>query len=229
MFYENVSLEIHHELKGFTKFFFNISKKFKFFKKINFIFILKNLKTHFNLHNKNIILDDAVDLSEFKNIYDFKKIYNTCIYSGSFTKGKGIELILKIAKITNKIKFHLYGDISNSKFLKSDLEKYKNVYYNGFVEYKNVPKILNKYYLYLMPYSKKVFVRSNNLEVGKYMSPLKLFEYMASSGVLMASKMQVYNHVLNKNNSILITKNSPKEWKVKIEKFFYNRKKYNYL
>lgn len=229
IFHENVLLEIHHELKGFTKVFFNLSKKMKYFKRITFVYISKNLKNHYMINNRSIILDDGVDLSDFKNLNSRKRIHNTCVYTGSFTKGKGIELILKIAKITNKINFHLYGDISNSKFTKLYFKKFKNVYYKGFAEYKNIPKILNKYYLYLMPYSKKVFVRSNNLEVGNYMSPLKLFEYMASKGVVMATEMNVYKHVLNKKNSILINKNSSKKWKNKIERFFANKSNYNYL
>ena len=201
----------------------------KYFKSITFVYISKNLKNHFKINNRSIILDDGVDLSDFKNLNNIKRIPKTCVYTGSFTKGKGIELILKIAKITNKINFHLYGDISSSEFTDLHFKKYKNVYYKGFAEYKNIPKILNKYYLYLMPYSKKVFVRSNNLEVGSYMSPLKLFEYMASKGVVMATKMNVYKHVLNKNNSILLNNNSSKKWKNKIEKFFANKSNYNYL
>ena len=50
------------------------------------------------INNRSIILDDGVDLSDFKNLNSRKRIHNTCVYTGSFTKGKGIELILKIAK-----------------------------------------------------------------------------------------------------------------------------------
>ena len=46
-----------------------------------------------------------------------------------------------------------------------------------------------------MPYSKNVYVRSKNLDVGRYMSPLKLYEYLASNGVLFASEMEVYKHI----------------------------------
>ncbi len=225
----NIILEIHHELKGFTKYLFSISQKFKFFKNIKFVFISKNLSNQFNLKNKKIILDDGVDLYDFMKLKKIKKIKKRCVYTGSFTKGKGIETILNLSKLTKNIKYDLYGDIANSEFTKEHINKFKNVYYRGYADYNKIPKILNKYNLYLMPYAKEVYVRSNNIEVGSYMSPLKLFEYMASSGVLMASKMLVYKHILNKNNSILVKNNSPKEWKIKIEKFFNNKNKYNYL
>ena len=93
-------------------------------------------------------------------------------------KGKGIEHILKLSKVLPSINFHLYGDLENSTYNKLFFKKFKNVKYVVF-EYKNIPKILSKYKLYLMPYSNKVFVRSKNIEVGRFMSPMKLFEYMA--------------------------------------------------
>ena len=92
-----------------------------------------------------------------------------------------------------------------------------------------IPVILSKYHLYLMPYSEKVYVRSRNIEVGKYMSPMKLFEYMASDGVIFASKMDVYSHILNKNNSILISNKSINKWKQEIETFFEKKSKYNFI
>ena len=85
---------------------------------------------------------------------------------------------------------------------------YKNIIYKGYVKYKEITKILSLYKVYLKTYSKKVFVRSKNIELGNYMSPLKLSEYLAFPGVLFASVIQVYRHILNNNNSIIIKKNS---------------------
>lgn len=227
---KNIILEIHHELKGFSGVIFNLSRKFNFFKNLKIVFISKNLKKFFKLNNKSIILDDGVDLDAFVKINkSIKKIQNTCVYTGSFAKGKGIETIIKVSKLLPKIKFHLYGDFSNSEYDFNDLRNYENIIYKGFVQYKMIPNILKKYHLYLMPYSEKVYVRSRNIEVGKYMSPMKLFEYMASDGVIFASKMDVYSHILNKNNSILISNKSINKWKQEIETFFEKKSKYNFI
>ena len=51
----NNTLELHHEINGIF-FFFKILKFFKFFNKINFIFIHKNLINKINLLNKLNIL-----------------------------------------------------------------------------------------------------------------------------------------------------------------------------
>ena len=227
---KNIILEIHHELKGFSKVLFNFSKKFNFFKNLKIIFISKNLKKFFNLKNKTIVLDDGVDLDAFKRTKtNIKKIKNTCVYSGSFARGKGLETIIEISKLLPNINFHLYGDFSNSDYTLKKLNKFKNINYKGFVKYKMMPAILKKYYLFLMPYSEKVYVRSKNIEVGKYMSPMKLFEYMASDGVIFASKMGVYSHILNKSNSVLIDVKSIHIWKAKIEAFFKKKSKYKII
>ena len=230
---KNVILEVHHELKSFTKLLFYFFYKFKFFRKnIKLIFISKNLSKKYNLKGiKFTILDDCVDLDNFnfrkKNIKKYKK---TCVYTGSFSSGKGVEKIIKIAKICPKINFHLYGDLINSSKIIEEVHKIKNIKYKGFLPYKDVPKTLFRYELLLLPYSKKVYVRSKNIEVGKYMSPLKLFDYLASKKIILATNLNVYNHLLNKNNSILFnSKSSLNKWALKIEQIFANLKKYQLL
>mgnify|MGYP002012710024 CR=1 FL=1 len=226
---QNIVIELHHNLKGFTLILFNFCKKLKPFTKIKFVFITKNLQKFFDLNNKSIVLDDAVDIEKFVNHKSRKKFKNTCVYTGSFSKGKGLETIIKIAKVLPNITFHIYGDFTNSYVSKNYLDKIKNITYKGYVENREMPNILSRYYAYLMPYSKKVFVRSKNIEVGKYMSPLKLFEYLASEGVLFASEMQVYKHILNGRNSIIIKKNLLSSWKKKILSFFKKKSKFEYL
>ena len=71
-------------------------------------------------NHKYIILDDASDFNNRKKNSKYMK--NTCVYVGSFYKGKGFETILRISKILPKVNFHLYGDAS---VLKVNQKKYK--------------------------------------------------------------------------------------------------------
>jgi glycosyltransferase involved in cell wall biosynthesis len=62
------------------------------------------------------------------------------------------------------------------------------------------------------------------------MSPLKLFEYLASSRIILASKMRAYSHILKNNyNAILIKNNKPERWSDSIKKIFFKPKKFSYL
>ncbi len=229
-FGRNVILELHHELTGLTKYFFFLFKNFSSFRNLKIIFITNNLSNHFKLkENKTIILDDGVDLDNFKLKKKHKVKKRTCGYFGSFAKGKGIENIINISKLNKDIFYDLYGDFQNSSFSKNSFKNIKNVKYKGYVKYKNIPQMLSKYDILLLPYSSKVYVRSKSIETSKYMSPLKLFDYMASKKIIVASKMNVYKHILNKKNSILIESGSSNLWANKIENIFNNLNKYKKL
>ena len=209
----NNTLELHHEINGLTYFFFRLLKYFKFFNKINFIFLHKNLINIINLprENKFIVLDDGADVKKFKLLKKKNKKKNTVVYVGSFFKGKGLEIINKIAKNNKNFKFHLYGDVNTIYDL--SIKKNKNLFFKGYVPYSKIPEVLSNYEIAIMPYKEKVFVRSKKLEVSKTMSPLKMFDYLSNRMVLIASDLRVYNHILINNfNSILIKPNNLMAW-----------------
>ena len=202
-------LEIHHKLNGMTNVIFKLINK-KINNYINFILIHKNLKKILNLSGKNIIvLDDAVNLDDFLSKRKVKK-NDSIVYIGSFFFGKGLELIHSIAKKRPDFKFDLYGDTTN--IILSDY-KLKNINFFGHIKYNKIPKILAKYDYAIMPYGKKVNVKSSNLDVSNTMSPLKMFDYLASSQVILATDTNVYKHILkNDYNSILIKHDKINKW-----------------
>lgn len=130
---KKVILELHHKLSGMTKFIYYSMRDIGLLKNLRYIFIHKNLIKVFNpSKNKWLCLDDAVDINDFKLKKITKKIKKTCIYVGSFHQGKGVELILEIAKKLENINFHLYGD---KRFL-SQKFKPKNIKVFDYVDYK---------------------------------------------------------------------------------------------
>ena len=227
--YKNI-LELHHQLQGFTKYFYLFTKILNLQKKISYIFLHKNLITKFitNFNQKYQCLDDAVDLSNFKLIKKNNKKYKkTCIYIGSFYPGKGIEIIKNLSERCKDISFHLYGDTS---FINKNFFRKKNVKIFNYIDYKDIPYVLSKYNVALMPYQNKVYVRSKNLNVVKSMSPLKMFDYLASKKIIVASKLEVYKHILKHNhNSILIKPNDHEKWANTITKIFTKLKSYKKL
>ncbi|MDC2997451.1 glycosyltransferase [Candidatus Pelagibacter sp.] len=218
-------LEIHHDLTGLSKFLFKLLMLSKFKKNISFILINKNLVLDLNIaKHKYIILDDASDFKNRKK--NSKYIKNTCVYVGSFYKGKGFETILRISKILPKVNFHLYGDASVLKVnQKKDLNK--NIKIKNRINYRHVPKILSRYLIALMPYGDKIGGRSNNLEISRYISPLKMFDYLSAGNLIVASKLKPYSHVLKNNlNSFLVDNKKLVSWANIINKIFQNPKKY---
>ena len=66
-------LEVHHNFKGLTYILYKIVSFFKLDINTKYIFLHKNLKKIFE-NKKNIILDDCVDLNDFKKIKYKKKL-----------------------------------------------------------------------------------------------------------------------------------------------------------
>ena len=80
--------------------------------------------------------------------------------------------------------------------------------FKGFISYNKLTKKIKKYKILLMPYQKKISVLIKNTQVESYFSPLKMFDYMASGKIIVASDLKVYKHIFkNKINSVLINPN----------------------
>ena len=220
-------LEIHQPLSGFTKLIFYLFRK-KILDKTKFILINKNLNKHFLIKNKNFLIsDDGVDLKDF-NSKDKIKFRNSCVYTGSLFEGKGIELIKEIAKKIKRFDFYIYGDLkTTSQKCINECRKIKNIKLLGHVEYNKIPKILRSHKIILMPYAKEVYGNHKSANLSNYMSPLKLFDYLAAGRTIIASKNNSYSHILkNDKNSILCNSSNVDEWIKAIKKVSSN--KYNW-
>ena len=220
-------LEIHQDFHGISKVLFKIFFYLKLNTNIKFILIHKNLKKIFKFNKKYnyLVLDDGVDSSDFKNLKS-KIIKKDCVYTGSLSRGKGFEIIFELAKRMPKIKFRVYGDkrLLSKNFLYEDFPK--NLVFKDHVKFKFIPKILVEAKILLLPYGKKVYGRSKKTNLVNYMSPLKLFEYLASGSAIVASKLNVYNHILKNNyNSILVPNDNIEKWVKSINTLYNNKKK----
>ena len=224
-FKKNIILELHHEITGLSKLIYFSLKHLGLIKNLKYIFLHNELKKIYKINTKNsIILDDASNIIDFKQNKK-KKIKNTCVYIGSFFEGKGVEQIFRLAKQNQKIFFHIYGE---KKYLKNKIIK-KNIKIFDYVSYSKIPKILSKYDVALMPYQKKVKGRTS-IWLEKYMSPLKMFDYMAAKMIIVASDLTVYKHILKNNfNCKLSAVNDDKKWSQALNMIFKNQKINNFL
>ncbi len=212
----NHFLEIHQEIKGLSKIFminlgFINSKKI-----IKIIFISKGLaKFYLFKKTNNIILHDACDIRDFikkKPSKKIKKIY----YIGSFYKGRGIDIIEKLASKMPDINFYAYGKRNEKKFSTKNLKFFK------IIKYSKVRKILKKADLLLMPYQSKISINSENFndDISKFISPLKMFEYLATGIPILSSNIKVLREKLIHNKNCVLVDNYEDEdnWFIAINK-----------
>lgn len=133
-------------------------------------------------------------------------------YIGSFHKGKGIETLIQLISQYANAEYHIVG--GNQKQVTeatSALSKIDNVKFYGFLSQKEAEKIRVSCDVLLAPYSSKV-KSAGTLEIGKWMSPLKIFEYMAAGKAIIATDLPVLREVLNETNSILVKENDIRGW-----------------
>jgi hypothetical protein len=216
---ENI-IELHHPPIGLTKIIFLLVNFFGKDRYLKYIFLHNNIKKEMNIKN-GIVLDDCVDINDFKK-RNLKEKYEYC-YVGSLFKGKGLEIIINLALFFKKKKFHVFGDMNSidQRYIdKKKIIRIPNLYFHNFRNYSEIPNILNSSKFLLMPYLKNISVNSKNLEVSNYMSPLKMFDYLASGRVIFASNLKVYSHILkNRYNCLLINSNNLQNWFLSLKKY----------
>ncbi len=220
------------------------------------VFISKKLKKLtlieyklFNIDNILIAPDsspeyDLNDKSLYRVTYLLKNFLKNeneikCIYAGSAGEGRGVELIINIARVLQKVKFIIVGEFKKSDFI----EIPNNIFFVGKVSHQETLKLMSMADVGLMPYQKRLQMGKFKLNSISWMSPLKMFDYMNSGLLIIASYHSVLEEILEDNNTCYFIKNYQKniEWvntikkinKDDLEKISFNsknlfEKKYNY-
>ena len=198
--------------KSHRLFFFKKLINLKNFKKL--IVISQALKTmylkngYLNDDKIQVAHDGADEVLDFENKIDLLGAKNNLKvgYVGHLYKGRGVEIIIELAKKIDDITFHIVGgldqDILYWKNYTNNLNL-KNIFFYGFISPKDTTKYRNSFDIVLAPYAKEVTVEGKG-DTSKFMSPIKIFEYMSNKKAIIASDLPVIKEVLNEKNSILL-------------------------
>lgn len=183
------------------------------------------LKDHmiqkYGIDPKNIlVLHDAVNLDSYEKLdtkLDLNKEKLRIAYFGSLFPGKGIETMIRMAAADRKNVYDIYGERGPiEKWKELAKETQSTVCFKGQIANARVPETLIQYDVVLMPYSNKVEVYGEDLT--NWMSPLKMFEYMASGRVIVSSDMPVIREILTDHvNAYLVEPDCVEAWIAAIE------------
>jgi len=135
-------------------------------------------------------------------------------YVGSLYPGKGMEVVVQLPARLPELDFHVVGGTQGSiERWKTHIEV-KNFFFHGFIPH----GLLGKYYhsldILLAPYQNRVTLTTKGKgDISKWMSPLKIFEYMAHAKAIVASDLPVLKEVLcHEVNSLLCPPQDIEAW-----------------
>jgi glycosyltransferase involved in cell wall biosynthesis len=126
-------------------------------------------------------------------------------YVGSLHAGKGMEILMALAQRDSANRYHVYGGSPE------DVARWRgaaggsgNVTFHGHIPNVRVPETLMRMDVLLMPYLRRVAVSGNYGDVAQWMSPLKMFEYMAAGKAILCSDLPVLREVLEDGRNALL-------------------------
>lgn len=139
-------------------------------------------------------------------------------YVGSLYRGRGIDLIETMAIRCPWADFHLVGgsDPEIEELRQKGLPK--NLFCHGYCQPSLVSQRLAGFDMLLAPYQRQVAVFGGTGDTSRWMSPLKIFEYMAVGKPILASDLPVLREVLNDDNSVLVSPDDPEQWIAALER-----------
>ncbi len=126
-------------------------------------------------------------------------------YVGSLYPGRGIDIILKIAEAIPDASVHIVGGTEEEIRFWKDRSPSGNVIFHGYVNPSRTQEYQLAMDVLLAPYQKKVQIAGSRGDTSAYMSPLKIFEYMASGKSIVCSDMPVLREVLDEDCACLVS------------------------
>lgn len=160
----------------------------------------------YDLEGRIRIAHDAAELDDPKPIPEIESRDGfQAGYVGQLYEGKGVYFLEDLARDRPDVTFHVVGgnqdDVEMWKTRTGDLS---NMIFHGFVEPGRVGDYLVSFDALLAPYRRRVLGASGKTDLSKWMSPLKLFEYMAAERPIVCSDLAVLREILTDEETALL-------------------------
>jgi glycosyltransferase involved in cell wall biosynthesis len=134
-------------------------------------------------------------------------------YVGHLYEGKGIEIVSELASQCQQYDFHVVGGREPEiDVWKSKTRSLNNLTFHGYVSHERVPGYIKAFDVVLLPNQPVVRVTAKD-DIGKWTSPLKMFEYMSAGKPIIASDIDVLKEILkDRVNALLCSHEDINGW-----------------
>lgn len=135
-------------------------------------------------------------------------------YVGQLHAGKGIEILVALAARMPDLQFHVVGgseaELERWRRRTSDLA---NCHFHGFVRPADLFHWYPHFDVLVMPYGTDVRGASGRSDLSAWMSPMKLFEFMAAGRPIVSSDLPVLREILvHERNALLAPPGDLEAW-----------------
>ncbi len=189
--------------------------------------LLADLERDFRLPSASfpVVAPDGVDLERFAGLPTPKAARAalglperfTAGYTGHLYVGRGIETILALAGRLPEIRFLLAGgSAADIDRVRAEATGLGNVTVAGFIPNAELPAYQAACDALLMPYGERVSASSGG-DIARYLSPMKLFEYLASGRPILSSDLPVLREVLDDEIAVLLPSGDVGAWAAALE------------
>lgn len=139
-------------------------------------------------------------------------------YAGQLYRGKGMELIEELCERCPWADFHIMGGMAaDIEYWKGRLTDRRNVILHGFLPPAEVARGIAGCDVMLAPYQRSVTGYGRARDLSPWMSPLKIFEYMAAGKAMIVSDIPVLREIVNTDNAVLADPDDVDMWQAGLE------------
>lgn len=215
---DNLFYEIHEFPHGYIRRFLEL----RMAKKIHCVFISSTLKSLFerHVHGKFLVSPDGVDIGMFDKICkeDVEEVWKMFsirnkkvvgyvgqLYTRDIEKGAG-DLIDAMENLGDSVCIFVGGPASAIEMYKESVKTKgleNRVIFVGRVPPSDVPRYIKSLDVCVMPHPWTEFFAYS-------ISPLKMFEYMASKKPIVATDLPTIREILSEDNAVLVKPSDPK-------------------
>jgi glycosyltransferase involved in cell wall biosynthesis len=144
-------------------------------------------------------------------------------YVGHLYAGKGFELIRELAARAPWAVFHVVGGEQHTlDAVRGDPTLPSNIRLHGFVPPFEAERLILAFDVLLAPYQAEVKIAGGG-ETAAWMSPLKLFAYMAAGRPILCSDLPVLREIIQDGrNGLLVSANDAEAWAEALRRLMMN-------
>ena len=133
-------------------------------------------------------------------------------YVGHLYPGKGAEIVFQLAKRLPAWDFHIIGGDEDSVRTAREANRSDNLYFHGHVQHARITALLKRVDIALFPCQRRILSKGG-VDIARWMSPMKVFEYMAAGKPMICSDLPVIREVLaDRVNALLVPPDDLEQW-----------------